>query len=80
MSPKQSGPGVGLISIVNAFSLCSGRRDEARRIALNIAKLQAVKAAAVLDAPLTNVVASHRTGAFSLSLLRWLFLPVHPWL
>jgi len=39
MSPKQSGPGVGLISIVNAFSLCSGRRDEARRVAINMAKL-----------------------------------------
>jgi len=39
MSPKQSGPGVGLISIVNAFSLCSGRRDKARRVAINMAKL-----------------------------------------
>jgi hypothetical protein len=36
MSPKQSGPGVGLISIVKAFSF---RRDETRPIALNIAKL-----------------------------------------
>ena len=51
MSPKQSGPGVGLISIVNAFSLCSGRRDEARCIAINI------EATAVLDrgASLTGV-------------------------
>jgi hypothetical protein len=40
----------------------------------------AVKAAALLDAPLTNVIAPHRTGALSLSLLRWLCLPVHPWL
>src|SRR5262249_17235852 len=37
----------------------------------------AVKANA---APQTNVVAPHRMGALSLSLLRWLCLPVHPWL
>ena len=32
----------------------------------------------VLLEPLTNVVAPHRTGA--LSLLKWLCLPLHPWL
>ena len=32
-------PASGVISIVNAFSLCLGRRDEARGVAINMVKL-----------------------------------------